>query len=63
MGEIPVFKPIKTERGWMLKASSYSAVVDAEGFTVWFKSRAKAMAAELVWDAKDEWWTIRPETL
>ncbi len=37
--------PKKTERGWCLRDKTGETVVNAEGFTAWFKSRDAAVKA------------------
>ena len=46
-----------TERGWKLRTYDRDNVVCPEGFTVFFKSKAKAVAAKplVKYDARNEW--------
>ena len=56
--ETPKFKPVKSDRGWMLRSADNDTVSNADGFTVWFASRKQALEAApaVVWNKRDEWW-------
>lgn len=54
---IPPITPKRGLSGWCLKMPSGDAVVTSAGFTAWFLSRAKALAAadEVTFDAENGW--------
>jgi ribosomal protein L24E len=53
-------KPVKAERGWALRDPNGDAVVNPDGFVVWFASRKAAVQAmpRVAWSRDNEWWQV-----
>jgi hypothetical protein len=60
MSESPIMKPVKAERGWALRDPNGDAVVNPDGFVIWFASRKAAVQAmpRVAWSRDNEWWQV-----